>query len=116
MKSVAYVLALASLLAVATANAAPAPSRYRGTITAITPTSVTVHTRAGEDRTFAIGTDTHYVTVHQAALSDIKADDFIGTATKNIGSALIALEVTIFPAALRGAGEGHYAWDKLPDT
>jgi hypothetical protein len=39
-----------------------------------------------------------------------------GTATKSIGDQLIALEVTIFPPSLKGMGEGHYAWDRIPDT
>lgn len=33
-----------------------------------------------------------------------------------IGDQLIALEVVIFPPSLKGTGEGHYAWDRIPDT
>ncbi|MBE7249512.1 MAG: metal ABC transporter permease, partial [Actinomycetospora chiangmaiensis] len=43
---------------------------------------------------------------------------FIGTAAKagaKPGDPPVALEVLIFPEALRGAGEGHYPWDRLPD-
>jgi hypothetical protein len=29
---------------------------------------------------------------------------------------VIALEVVIFPPSLKGTGEGHYAWDRIPDT
>ena len=43
-------------------------------------------------------------------------ESFIGTATKDVGGTQVALEVVIFPPSLRGTGEGHYAWDKIPDT
>ena len=39
---------------------------------------------------------------------------FIGTATKG-ENPMTALEVVIFPEALRGQGEGHYAWDAITD-
>ena len=29
---------------------------------------------------------------------------------------MVALELVIFPASMRGMGEGSYPWDKLPDT
>ena len=28
----------------------------------------------------------------------------------------MALEVLIFPDAMKGAGEGNYAWDRKPDS
>ncbi|WP_428394461.1 hypothetical protein [Lichenicoccus sp.] len=77
---------------------------------------MTVHTNAGTDVTLALNGSTHYATVKKSSLSAITKDTFIGTATKNVGSRLVALEVVVFPNAMRGTGEGHYAWDQLPDT
>ena len=51
-----------------------------------------------------------------AAPSDITDNTFIGTtAVKDSNGRWQATEVHIFPEAMRGAGEGHYAWD-LPDS
>ena len=47
--------------------------------------------------------------------SDITDGKFVGTTS--VGErdgALVALEVHIFPDALRGSNEGHYDWDLRP--
>ena len=41
-------------------------------------------------------------------MADIKPGTFIGTATNGDESGLKALEVVVFPAAMKGTGEGHY--------
>ncbi len=98
------------------AQAAPTMERVRGTIGASDGKSVTVHTAEGEDVTVALGADTHYAAVVASSVKAIQPGSFIGTATKGSGSHMTALEVVVFPPELRGQGEGHYAWDKLPDT
>lgn len=50
-----------------------------------------------------------------SSLNHVDPSAYIGTATKSIGDKLVALEVTIFPPSLKGTGEGHYAWDWIPD-
>jgi hypothetical protein len=59
---------------------------------------------------------TRYLKVAPSSLNHVDPGAYIGTATKSIGDKLIALEVTIFPPSLKGMGEGHYAWDRIPDT
>ncbi|MGI4879556.1 MAG: hypothetical protein ACRYG4_18945, partial [Janthinobacterium lividum] len=45
-------------------------------------------------------------------IDQIVAGSFIGTAAKpGPNGGLRALEVHVFPASMRGAGEGHRAWD-----
>ena len=45
----------------------------------------------------------------------IVAGSTIGTATRNGPDGKPrAIEVLVFPEAMRGAGEGHYAWDSNP--
>ncbi len=100
----------------ATAHAAAPQPRVRGTVVEMTGTTLTVHDRSGNDVTLALDGTTHYVKVEKASLGDINRNSFIGTATKNVGSTLVALEVVVFPNSMRGTGEGHYAWDELPDT
>jgi hypothetical protein len=54
--------------------------------------------------------------VAPSSLNHVDPGAYIGTATKSIGDQLIALEAVIFPPSLKGMGEGHYGWDRLPDT
>lgn len=97
------------------AMAAQTPERLRGVIAAVTPTSLTLQTNDGTTETFALSSVTRYSIVNKASLNQILPESYIGTAAKGSGANMIALEVVIFPPAMRGAGEGHYAWDPLPD-
>jgi hypothetical protein len=99
----------------ASAFAAPEHERIRGTVTSITSDTLTVHTATG-DVPIALGADTKYIRVEKSSLNNIEKGSYIGTATKEVGSMLIALEVVVFPPSMKGAGEGHYGWDKIPDT
>jgi hypothetical protein len=108
-------LAAATILPCAAFPAAP-QTHVRGTVSAINDTAITVHTDAGQDVTLALSGSTHYVTVSKSSLSAISKNTYIGTATKDVGSKLVALEVVVFPNSMRGTGEGHYSWDSLPDT
>src|SRR5882757_4192041 len=98
------------------AMAAAQNERIRGTIEASDQNSVTVQTPQGKEVKVALNDATKYVTVAKSSLANVATGSFIGTATKGAGASLVALEVVIFPPSLRGMGEGHYAWDELPDT
>ena len=106
-------LGLAGLSA---AQAAPEHHRVRGTVVSVSPTTLVVHPASGSDVSVAIGPDTKYATVMKSDLSKVDKDSYIGTATKTVGSQLVALELVIFPAAMRGAGDGHYDWDPISDS
>src|SRR5262249_23055545 len=55
--------------------------------------------------------------VAKASLSDIKAGSFVGvTSMPQADGSLSALEVHIFPEAMRGTGEGHRPWDLHPNS
>ena len=58
---------------------------------------------------------TRFIAVTKSSIDNIDKNSYIGTATKDVGNRLVALEVVIFPEAMRGAGDGHYDWDPLPD-
>jgi hypothetical protein len=110
-------LAIAVALASSAALAATGTTeRLRGTITAATSDSVTVDTDANKPVTVAVTGNTHYLKVAKSNLNELEKGSFIGTATKDVGGTQVALEVLIFPPSMRGTGEGHYAWDKIPDT
>jgi hypothetical protein len=107
----------ASTIALSTALAATGtPERIRGTITSATANSVTIDTYAHKPVTIALTGHTTYLKVEKSSLQKIEKGSFIGTATKDVGGTQIALEVVVFPPSMRGAGEGHYAWDKIRDT
>ncbi|BAQ46334.1 MULTISPECIES: hypothetical protein [Methylobacterium] len=102
----------------AAALAAPQVERLRGTIERVEGDAVTIRTRAGTIETVRLGTGTRVAQLAPASLDEVKDGSFIGTAAKagpKPGDPPVALEVLIFPEALRGAGEGHYPWDRLPD-
>jgi hypothetical protein len=89
--------------------------RVRGTVTSIDATTLVVHTPDG-DQSIALTPTTHFLEVKKASLSNITPGSFIGTATKSVGSMMVALEVVVFPPSMKGIGEGHYAWDQISDT
>jgi hypothetical protein len=109
-------LAASALVPIAAFAATGTPEHVRGTIASATANSVTVDTDANKPVTIALTGDTKYLKVEKSDLHKIEKGSFIGTATKDVGGMQIALEVVIFPPSMRGTGEGHYAWDKIPDT
>jgi hypothetical protein len=112
----AFVVAASTAIVSTAALAAPSPERVRGTVKAISGDTLTVHTTAGADLSVALTGRTRYLEVAKSSLSHVDPGSYIGTATKSIGDKLVALEVVVFPPSLKGTGEGHYAWDQIPDT
>jgi hypothetical protein len=91
----------------------------RATIQAISAdgSTLNVHTRAGEDQTIHLSPKTRFVLVVPAALTDVKAGSFIGVAAlPGEGNELKAMEVHIFPEAMRGTGEGYRPFDLGPKS
>jgi hypothetical protein len=114
-----FAILVALLAAPAVADdATPAPSvRVRGTIAEVAAGALTILTRDGQHRAVLIGTDTRIGALRPLTLADVHPGDFIGTvAVKGSDGHLRALEVTVLPEAMRGAGEGHYPWDTGPDS
>ncbi len=105
--------AAAGLVLALTSSAALAqvPPRTRGVITAVSDNSVTLRSHAGTI-TLKTTADTGYVGATKASLSAVQSGRFIGTASvPQPDGTLKALEVTVFPESMRGAGEGSYGWD-----
>lgn len=89
---------------------AATPVRVRGEIASVSGNSVVVHTYGGHNIGLMLEPHTHYVSVVPASLSHIKPGEFVGIGATGPRGKLTALEVVIFPASMRGTGEGHYAW------
>jgi hypothetical protein len=58
-----------------------------------------------------------FVAMVKASMADIKPGMFVGsTAMPGPDGSLRAVEVHIFPEAMRGTGEGHRDWDLKPQS
>ncbi len=91
------------------------PLRIRGTVVAISSNALTVHTANG-DVSASLNGDTAFVSVVPSDLNHVGTGSYVGAASKNVGDKLIALSVIVFPPSMKGASEGHAAYDILPDT
>jgi hypothetical protein len=98
------------------AVAAPPLEHVRGTVKSISDTVLVVHTTNGTDEKVYLTGTTGYLTVAKSNLDHTGSGDYIGVATKSIGDKLVALGVLLFPPAMKGALEGHFDWDPIPDT
>ncbi len=89
----------------------------RGSIVSYSASTLKVKTREGETVDVALADDWKVSSVANAKITDIKPGDFVGIASlPKEGGGDGALEVLIFPPALKGAGEGSYGWDLKPDS
>ncbi len=108
-----------TLLAMSAGFAAQAADqvRVRGTVENLDGKTLSVKTREGTDAKIMLKDDWKVSSVAKASVDDIKPGDFVGIAslpTADGGDG--ALEVLIFPAAMKGTGEGSYAWDLKPNS
>ena len=109
-------LSLALLYAAAAIAQAP-PVRVRGKIERLDGQVLTVKTREGPSVAIKLNDNFTVAGVVAASLEDVTAGKFVGVASlPQADGTQTALEVLIFPEAMRGFGEGHYAWDLMPDS
>jgi hypothetical protein len=102
-------------LAVALATAAAyaqAPTRVRGTITAVSGDLISVKTRDGKDLKVQLAPEGRVGTSKRITLADIKQGAYIGvTSMKAADGKLTAVQVSIIPPQ---APAGHFPWDTEP--
>lgn len=111
-------LVLIGLVTVLAAGAqAQAPqTRIRGTVERLDGQSLTIKTQEGTAMV-ALAPNYSVGAVVRASMADIKKGSFIGVGARpQSGGALAAVQVFIFPEAMRGTGEGHRPWAVLPDS
>jgi hypothetical protein len=93
------------------------PVKLRGTILSLQGGVVSARGQDGGIIKIKIAPQTRLAAVVPASLAGIKPGSFVGiTSMPGDGSERIALEVHIFPEALRGTGEGDRPWDKGPGS
>jgi hypothetical protein len=106
-----------STLATSSAALAADGVRVRGTVVSVTSDTLVVKSRDGDTVSIALALGWKAGGIAKASLADVKTGDFVGiaslpTATGGAG----ALEVLVFPPAMRGTGEGSYGWDLKPNS
>ena len=105
-------LFLAGLIVAASCTVASAQQaqtvRLRGTIAKVDGDSMTLKISNGEEAKLSLTPDAKVVAVVKATMADIKDNTFLGSAAMpQPDGSQKALEVHIFPEAMRGTGEGH---------
>jgi hypothetical protein len=95
----------------------PPPIRVRGTIERVEDPVYVIKARDGTELKLTVAAKPSIATLVKASLADIKQGSFVGvTSMPQPDGSLSALEVHIFPEAMRGTGEGHYPWDLRPQS
>ena len=86
--------------------------RVRGTIERIDGSILYVKARDGADLKINLADKPVFTAIVPATLADLKPGTYVGSAaTPGPDGGLSAVEVHIFPEAMRGTGEGHRPWD-----
>jgi hypothetical protein len=117
MKAALATMVTAVLALTAVVADAQTPMRVRGQITALDGNVLSVKTRDGKDVKAELSDKTAVAAVQKVNLSDIKAGDAVGTATKpGPDGKLTALEVHVFPKDMAIPNEGHRPWDLEPGS
>lgn len=94
-----------------------APIHVRGNVVSFSGSMLKVKTREGETVDVALADDWQVAGVANAQVTDIKPGDFVGIASlPKADGGDGALEVLIFPPAMKGLGEGSYGWDLKPNS
>ncbi|MDL2403934.1 hypothetical protein [Rhizobium mayense] len=108
--------AVVTLAALQGANAADRV-RVRGTVESLDGDTLKVKSRDGKDVTVMLKSGWAVTGVTKASAADIKPGDFVGIANEPTASGVAgAIEVVIFPASMKGTGEGDRPWDSKPNS
>ncbi len=119
MKS--YFVLFIALFVAAFASTLPASAqervRVRGAIEKIEGDVLIVKTREGPVISIKLAENYAVGGLVPAKLEDIKQNTYVGIAGLPLPDGKIrALEVLIFPEAMRGTSEGHFPWDLVPES
>ncbi|KFC74636.1 Hypothetical protein precursor [Bosea sp. LC85] len=113
----ASVFAAALVLTSSIVQAQAPATRVRGTVEKLEGAALTVRTPSGEAVAVALAPGYSVGGVVRASVGEIKKGSFVGVGARpQADGTLLAVQVLIFPEAMRGTGEGHRAWGVLPDS
>ncbi len=117
-------IAMGLLLAIPAAAQAPSQgasegtrTRIRGTVEKLDGHTLTVKSRDGQQLTIVLAPEFTVQGVAKRSLADIKTGDYVAsTSVKGPDGKPHAVEIHIFPEAMRGIAEGQQPWDLVPDS
>jgi hypothetical protein len=113
----AALVALAVGPALAQAPPTGTPTRVRGTVEKLDGKTLTVKARDGQTVAIALADNFTVSALVKKAAADIKTNDYVAsTGVKGTDGKLHCVELRIFPEALRGAAEGQFPWDSMPES
>jgi hypothetical protein len=93
------------------------PVRVRGTIDRVDGDVYVVKARGGTELKVKLAENVMVVALIKASLADIKQGSYVGVSgMPQADGSQRALEVHIFPEAMRGTGDGHRGWDLQPSS
>jgi hypothetical protein len=107
-------LALLILVFFSSLAIAQAPTRVRGTITALDGDVLSLKSRAGQDVKIHLISDAQVVTTKKATMADFKPGSYVGvTSVKGPDGRLVAKRVHALGTQVPA---GHMPWDSMPDS
>jgi hypothetical protein len=112
-----FCLATFALVGLGSVAIAQDTVRIRGTIDRVEGPIYVVKLQDGTESKVSLAENALVVAIVKAPLADIKQGSFVGTTgMPQPDGSQKAIEVHIFPEAMRGTGEGHYPWDLQPQS
>src|SRR3954451_18177821 len=102
----------------ALAQTTPEGTRVRvaGTIEELKGDILTINAANGQKQSVTLSPDLQVYGVESRQIGDIKPGDFLASGgVRGTDGKIHAVEVRIFPEALRGIGEGQRPWDVKPE-
>jgi len=117
-KSIAAMIAgVLTVFSFAHDSQAATRTRVRGTVESLDGSTLKVKTQDGKEVTVSLGSDWAARGRYKVTATDIKPGDFVGIASQPTDSGVNgALEVVVFPASMKGTGEGDRPWFAKPNS
>ncbi|HVJ23259.1 MAG TPA: DUF5666 domain-containing protein [Burkholderiales bacterium] len=107
-------LALLALVFVSSLALAQAPTRVRGTITALEGDVLSVKSRDGKDLKIQLASDAQVAIAKKATMADFKPGSYVGvTSQKGPDGRLVARRIHALGPQVP---QMHGAWDSMPDS
>jgi hypothetical protein len=114
----ALILASSAFVALATMQSSDAADRIRvhGTVESLDGDTLKIKGPDGKDVAVSMKSGMNVLGVKNASAADIKPGDFVGVGSQPTASGINgAVQVVIFPASMKGTGEGDRPWDVKPN-
>ncbi|QFY63168.1 hypothetical protein FZ934_22980 (plasmid) [Rhizobium grahamii] len=118
LKTILSSLALAAIVGVSAPHDANAADRIRvhGTVENLDGDTLKIKDSDGRDIVVKIASGLKVLGVKNASAADIKAGDFVGIGSQPAAGGInSAVQVVIFPASMKGTGEGDRPWNVRPN-